>query len=212
MGAHRHREAYAALVLSGSYVETGPDGAWRCEAGDLVLHPPFHLHGDRIREGARVLNFNLSFGAAEPPRVSAYAVVPLRSPSRLERAAGRDAASALREAIAEAEARAPEPEVDWCDRVAASLAAGEDLSIGRLAAREGVCAEHVSRTFRARLGVSPARFRAEQGLRRALRALMETDAGLSELSLAAGFADQAHMSRAVKAATGASPGRLRALA
>jgi AraC family transcriptional regulator len=210
LGTHRHREPYAALVLSGSYVETGPDGAWTCQAGDLVLHPPFHLHADRMSaRGAKVLNF--VWPLAFPPALgmSTYTVVRPQRPERIERSVQRDPLSALAEAVIEGEVCAPAAPSDWCSRIAVALTNRTPSPVGLLARNEGISPEHASRAFRARYGVSPATFRAEQRLRDVLHLLVETCDALSDVASRAGYADQSHMSRAVKAVTGLSPQRLR---
>ncbi|HSI56494.1 MAG TPA: hypothetical protein VLA16_02980, partial [Ideonella sp.] len=64
---HRHGQPYAALVLAGEYLEFGPDGPVRCGPGSLVMHPPFHAHGNHFgRRGARVLNLALPLVSAAP--------------------------------------------------------------------------------------------------------------------------------------------------
>ena len=64
LATHRHREAYAALVLDGDYTETSLDGPLPCRPGTLILHPPYHAHGDRFgRSGASAINIELP----EPP-------------------------------------------------------------------------------------------------------------------------------------------------
>ena len=57
---HRHHRPYAALVIDGSYTECSLDGPLICERGTIVVHPPFHAHGDRFGcHGARVINVDL---------------------------------------------------------------------------------------------------------------------------------------------------------
>ena len=210
LGTHRHREPYVALVLSGSYVEIGPDGAWTCQAGDLVLHPPFHLHGDRMNaRGARVLNFVLPLASPRALAISTYTVVRPWRPEWVEQSAQRDPLSALAEAIAEGEVSASAAPQDWCSRIALALINRTPLAVGSLARNEGISAEHASRAFRARYGVGPATFRAEQRLRDVMRLLVETRDSLSDVASRAGYADQSHMSRAVKVVTGFSPRQLR---
>jgi AraC family transcriptional regulator len=197
LGIHRHREPYVALVLRGSYVETGPDGAWTCQAGDLVLHPPFHLHADRMSaRGARVLNFVLPLAASRALAMSTYTVVrPLR-PEQVEQRAQRDPLSALAEAIAEGETSAPAAPSDWCSRVALALVNHTPSLVGLLARNEGISPEHASRAFRARYGIGPAAFRAEQRLRDVLRLLVETRDSLSDIACLAGVRGPiAHESR-----------------
>ena len=64
----------------------------------------------------------------------------------------------------------------------------------------------LARQFRARFGTSPARFRTMRQLDR-VRGLIEGGASLADAALAAGFADQSHMTRHFKRAYGMTPGR-----
>ncbi|WP_043820590.1 helix-turn-helix transcriptional regulator, partial [Rubrivivax gelatinosus] len=66
----------------------------------------------------------------------------------------------------------------------------------------------LSRGFAAAYGVTPARYRADLRLARALERLTGPEP-LVQLALALGYADQAHLSRAVRAATGMTPRQLR---
>jgi AraC-like DNA-binding protein len=141
--------------------------------------------------------------------MSTYAVVRPWRPERVERRAQRDPLSALAEGIAEGEVCAPAAPSDWCSRVALALINRTSSLVGPLARNEGISPEHASRAFRARFGVGPATFRAEQRLRDVLRLLVETRDPLSDVACRAGYADQSHMSRAIKAVTGLSPQQLR---
>lgn len=209
IGAHRHDFAYAALVLEGGYEEAGPEGVWRIGAGDLVLHPPFHLHLNRFERGAaRVLNLTLPHDQARRLGSTHYAVLQPRDPDRFARSAGRDAPQALREAF-ESEASAPAAPRDWLDAFAAALQADPRARLGDLARTFDVTPTYAARAFARRFGVTPARFRAEQRLRAALQALTNAAASLASVASAAGFADQAHLTRSVVAATGQTPSRLR---
>ena len=69
----------------------------------------------------------------------------------------------------------------------------------------------LARQFRAAYGTSPYRYFAMRRLDRA-RALIGAGAALAEAALAAGFADQSHMTRQFKRAYGLPPGRWAALA
>lgn len=64
----------------------------------------------------------------------------------------------------------------------------------------------LARQFRAAFGTSPSRFRIMRQLDRARR-LVTCGASLAEAALAAGFADQSHMSRQFKRTYGQTPGR-----
>lgn len=210
LNAHRHAHAYAALILRGGYVETGADGAWRCEAGELVVHPPFHLHADRFASGgATVLNFTLPFDVAASLGASSYFVLRPKRPENVERR--RDGLDALLEAFEDGERVASAPGTDWRDALGAALQADPRADIADMSRQSGVSPEHAARSFHRRFGLKPAAFRAEQKLRMALRLLTEGPDMLADIALDAGYADQAHMSRALKAATGKTPKELRRL-
>lgn len=68
----------------------------------------------------------------------------------------------------------------------------------------------LARQFRRAFGVSPSRFVTLRRLDRAQRLIAE-GRPLVETALAAGFADQAHLTRQFRAAYGTTPGRWRAL-
>lgn len=79
-----------------------------------------------------------------------------------------------------------------------------------LEAVTGLTRYDLARQFRAALGTSPYRYSLMRRLDRA-RAELYRNASLADVALAAGFADQAHLSRMFKRAYGVSPGRYRAL-
>ena len=41
---HRHDNAYAAVILSGGYEESGSYGRYRVKAGHVLLHRSFDAH------------------------------------------------------------------------------------------------------------------------------------------------------------------------
>jgi AraC-like DNA-binding protein len=68
----------------------------------------------------------------------------------------------------------------------------------------------LARQFRAAFGTSPYRYSLMRRLDSA-RAQLERNRSLADVALAAGFADQAHLTRKFKAAFGVSPARYRRL-
>jgi AraC-like DNA-binding protein len=98
---------------------------------------------------------------------------------------------------------------DWTAVLAFDLLDGEAERLDDWAARHGLAAATVSRGFARTFGVRPSVFRAEARARRAFAAVVESAAPLAAIAAAQGFADQAHMTRAVTALTGAPPGRWR---
>jgi AraC-like DNA-binding protein len=82
-------------------------------------------------------------------------------------------------------------------------------SLKTLAERHGVSREHLSRCFRARVGVSPGPYLAQERLARALDLLRQTALPVVEVARQAGFASTHTLARQVRAATGCSPRSLR---
>ncbi|MEP7209565.1 MAG: helix-turn-helix domain-containing protein [Alphaproteobacteria bacterium] len=202
---HRHAGGYATLVLSGAYEEAGDGGRFRVEAGDVLLHAPFSVHRDRIaRSGTVLLDLVLPFdGRQWTPRARP------RDPDTVIRTAardGREAAALLIETLVPNN----DGEADLPDLLAHDLSDAPNLSIASWAAGHGVARETAWRQFDRAYGAGPAAYRAEARARCAWRLVMATGRSLADIAAAAGFADQAHMTRAVKALTGRSPGRWRA--
>ena len=198
---HRHVGAYAALVLSGGYEEAGDAGRRRVEAGDVVLHGPFEAHLDRSgRVGARVLNL--------PTGGLTGGFRRLDDPDAVARLAERDPIAAAR-LLTDLVRPAPFGADDWPDRLAAALAGSETFRLEDWALRHGLTPEAVSRGFRRVFAVSPSRFRLEARARQAWGAVRTGGGSLAAIAADAGFADQAHMTRAVSSLTGRPPGAWR---
>lgn len=210
IAAHRHHFAYAAVVLKGRYEEAGPDGVWLVESGDLVMHPPFHIHSNRVDRVARILNFALPHAWTRVLCAEAFGVLRLHDAGGVVRRAQRDVLDALVCALERAVPRRPVQGRGLADRLAEGMRAAPQARIASIARHIGVSPEHASRSFARQFGFSPSVFRAEGRLRVALQALAASSAAsLAEIATSCGYADQAHFTRAVAAATGETPGRLR---
>ena len=195
---HRHARGYVAVVLAGSYVEAGDERRRRLGPGDALVHREFDGHLDLIgRHGADVLNLPLPANRPLPIGVR------VADPDAVARIAEADPEAAC-SLLETAEDIAP-LEDDWPDVLAAALRMRSDLRITDWAAAMGLACATVSRGFRAIFGLSPARYRAEIRARRAFAVLTAGGLPLAELALASGFADQAHLSRAIAGLTGAPP-------
>ncbi|MBO9662691.1 helix-turn-helix domain-containing protein [Dokdonella sp.] len=201
---HRHRTAYAALVVEGSYEENSADGPLPLRPGVLLLHPAYHAHGNRFeRSGARVINLVLP--AREDLAQAQARVVPdlreamaifRRAPERFEELR---AACPLDDEL---------PAVPAWQRGVVEALATSDRPIADIAREFGVSAEHASRALSLSYGMSPQALRREFRWRRAL-ALLATPAPLAEIAVDAGFADQSHFTRIARAHAGLPPSALR---
>lgn len=202
---HHHREPYATLVLAGGYEEAGDAGRIAAREGEILLHGPFSAHRDRISARRTVvLDLPLPFDGRDWP-ASAH----IADPDRIVRLAERDpveAIAALLDGLAPAFAA---EEGDLPDRLSAALRTAEAPRIGEWAATHGQSREHISRSFEKLYGVSPAAYRADCRVKRAWRMIVASDESLAGIAVEAGYADQAHLTRAVTKLTGVSPRRWR---
>jgi AraC-like DNA-binding protein len=85
---------------------------------------------------------------------------------------------------------------------------GSQLGLQRLADAARVTRFQVIRDFRKAIGLTPAAYIRDRRLRRA-SSLIEQGLGLAEAAIAAGFADQSHLSRTFRAMHGMTPGMFR---
>lgn len=202
---HRHEHAYAALVLDGGYVEAGDAGRRAVSAGEVVLHEGFEAHFNRFGgRGAWVLNLPLPDGWRPT-----QSFMRVSDPDRIAHVAERDLRAATAGLIEQLAPVATQPD-DWPDHLAAALRGDSRTCLAAWARRTGIAPGSVSRGFRQAYGVSPARYRSEARTRQALKRLSEP-ASLADLAFETGFADQAHMTRAIVALTGRPPGGWRRL-
>jgi LacI family transcriptional regulator len=85
----------------------------------------------------------------------------------------------------------------------------DGLTVETLAERAHVDRRHLHRLFMEQVGRSPMAEIQRARVETAKRMLCESTEQLSAIAAACGFADQAHMARAVKKATGQTPGQFR---
>lgn len=204
MPRHRHAEGYAALVLAGGYTEAGDHGRIRVQPGHVVIHVPHEAHQDHFgRGGATVLNIPLNIRPG-----MGHMTGLVSDPDAIARLSERDVAGAaalLKETIQPLDVRL----ADWPDTLAVALASKLNFSIEDWAADMGLAPPSISRGFRQVYGVSPKRYRMEQRTLRAISQLRTWTGSLAVLAAESGFADQAHLTRAVVALTGLTPKRLK---
>ncbi len=200
---HRHAEGYIAVVLGGGYEEAGDEGRFAAQPGMVVVHGSWTAHLDRFgARGAKVLNL-------PPVPGLAPGIGTIDDPDMAVRLATCDPRAAA-VFVAERFRAGAARHADWPDLLAAALRADPDLAITHWAHSIGLDPASVSRGFARAYGTSPKRFRVEARTRRALAALRGWRGTLAGLAADQGFADQAHLARAVAAMTGLPPVRLRA--
>jgi len=203
MPRHRHAEPYMAIVVEGGYQEAGDSGRVEARPGDVLLHGAYHAHRDAFLScGATVLNLPI-----ETATQSGFGWIG--DVDAIVRLAERDPWQAV--SLATAHMVSNESLLaEWPDLLAAALQDDPDLRIADWAAGMGLAAASVSRGFGRAYGVSPKRFRLEVRARQAASRLSSWRDGLASFAAELGFADQAHLSRAIISLTGLTPARLRA--
>jgi AraC-like DNA-binding protein len=198
---HRHTWGYATVVLSGTFVEASFAGRFAARPGDVLLHGAFDCHANTADSGRKleILRLPWSDTALEGH-------FHVRDPDALARLAERDAWEATFELRSMVERARGASDVDWPEQLASDLTRRpSSLRLREWAAERAIAPETVSRGFRRAFGVSPKRFRLEARGRSAWNLVVRTSSPLTRIAHELEFADQAHMSRTVRALTGHAP-------
>jgi len=200
---HRHVAGYATVVLRGSFEEASFAGRFAARPGDVLLHGAFDCHTDRktTRHALQILRLPWTENSRE-----GHFQIP--DPDSLARLAEQDldeAVFTLRNALR------PTPAIDlhWTERLARTLRSKEHVRLQEWAESEGLTPETVSRGFSKAFGVVPQVFRLEARARRAWNAIRTTHRSFTAIAYDLGFADPAHLTRAVRSLTGAAPSHWR---
>jgi AraC family transcriptional regulator len=102
------------------------------------------------------------------------------------------------------------PPPPWLERIREMVHDGtRAASVAELAREAGVHRVHVARSFRDHYGISVSSYARRVRVQGALHLLATSTLSLSQLALQAGFADQSHLTREVRALIGQTPGALR---
>lgn len=199
---HRHGESYAIVVVRGRLAQVGYAGRVVVETGQLLVQPVLDCHANEmVSPGADILRLPW-------PDDAAGGLFALRDPDAVIVAAERDAGDAA--AMARDEITGPlAAKADLPDELARALAGGRVGSLRAWAESRGLARETVSRAFSLAWGVDARRYRSELRARAAWLQITTTTASLASIAHATAFADQAHMTRSVRALTGRSPGAWR---
>ncbi len=231
--AHFHESTSMTLIVRGSLEECVGSETARGSALSVVVKPAGVEHRDRFgSEGATTLQVVLSHadeaamtqagpglsewrwihaGEVARPLVHLLRLLVLgKGPGDQDPGSIEDhlleAVAYLQPATGRRAGRAP----DWLLRVRNALES-EALPIRTLAAESRVHPVRLAREFRSHFGVAPSAYRRRFRLRRAARLLAGSQIPLVEAAFQAGYADQAHMTRELRASIGETPRAFRRL-
>ncbi|MGH7081859.1 MAG: helix-turn-helix domain-containing protein [Acetobacteraceae bacterium] len=169
----------------------------------MLLHDAFDAHLNRFQSGgARIFSLAME---AWPWGIS---IAHVADADDIVRVAERDPTEANLLLLAELRSKQI-THYDWPDVLADDLISDPGWRLDQWARERSLAPSTVSRGFRKVFGTTPAAFRLGSRARSALRMITGSDLPFATVAGATGFADQAHMSRAVRALTGATPGAWR---
>lgn len=203
---HQHVDAYATIVLHGAYEQLAYAGRLKVQAGDVLIQPTLDCHADQMLSPGLTL-IRLPW-RLEPNLGGVYRGCRIDA---IRHAAQHDVAEAvtlLEEDLA-VRTLVPAAAEHWADILAADLSSNPRLRIGAWADAVRLSREHVSRGFAGVYGATPAQFRSELRARTAWFQIIGGFEPLSKIAVDCGYADQAHMTRDVKALTQATPAQWR---
>lgn len=214
---HHHSRAHLSFLLTGSFAEQGDMGEATPIGGRHSFKPVGAGHAvDFGHQGALILS--IEFREADEPlqatcgwRASARGAA---EQARLLMSGGADPADAVASLLASIDPCAPasrKPAPNWLRRSVRHLMDDPVADIGAVAADAGVHRVHLSRECQRHFGLSPTHIRLHAKISRAFHLMIDQGVRPCEAAVGAGFADQAHWTRASRAMTGISPARLRAL-
>ena len=199
LARHCHSHPFAAVVLSGRYLEAGDQGRRTVASGEVLIHGPYESHLDRFSpEGAEVLIVPI----AAHGQLAPFGRHP--DPDLVAREAEKDLAAAAALLLERFEPVA-NCAGDWPDMLASLLRERSAAPLTQWAHTMQLRPETVSRGFKAAYGVSPSAYRANARARAALARIFSSAESFAGIAAALDFADQAHLSRSIVRLTGHPP-------
>lgn len=223
---HGHEHAYFCLVVRGGYAERFGSVAMRYGPRAVLFHPPGIVHRDEIAPGGA--SFLLVEIGADLSRRAGVGRPIVASRQDLRGGELAQAASRLEREHRDPARRSPlvieglvlemlgiatrelpprEDRAPWLDAVVERLHAelGRSHTMASLAQDAGVAPVRLARAFRRRFGRGVGEYLRELRVRWVEERLGEPDVGIADLALAAGFADQSHLTRVFRSHTGTTP-------
>lgn len=203
---HRHADARLIVFLGGEMEEESFEGRGRFRRGDFVFRPAWYAHADRAGAlGAAYVRLPVTGGAVRR-WLALQGWRAARGWIDLDRMPHGD------DALSEASAAPyrPPAEHSHLQRAAGMLAGETQPKIAEVAQQLGLQAYELSRRFKPVYGISPAAYRRQARLQRALRLLFEGGESLSRIASDAGYHDQSHFTTELRRETGRTPGALAA--
>jgi len=229
---HFHLHPYFCILLRGSYREKYRGGVRECQPATALLHPPGEVHEDHfLGGGGHIFRFEIidtdsgmysACRRTDTPELRSGRVRGLAA--RLYRescdpdhfsplAAEALALEIIGEAIRDESFRNKSGIARWLVEATELLheTLPESLTVAKIADVVGVHPVHLARVFRLRYGCSIGEYARNWRVEVASRQLARTTKPIAEIATIAGFADQSHLCRTLKAVGGMTPSEFRAI-
>jgi AraC family transcriptional regulator len=225
LARHEHETAYVSFLLAGDYMEVSHQDERICSPGTVIWHPRAEAHADRFHScGGHLLDLEIDTSwlcdAAQEFKLVSQARVfrgglPYLLGLRIYRQLSanscevENAATELLGFFFTGPLDRQRPA--WFDRALQICSEVHDphLSLARLANALGVHPVHVARSFRRFTGCTFGDHLAEIRIRKAFELLRNSQKPIVEVAYTCGFADHAHLCRALKKSTGLTPSAFR---
>jgi AraC family transcriptional regulator len=219
---HSHESEQISFLLAGSLLERRQSAEHVCHGAGIGLKPAGVAHENVWgRDGALILTLSTHghLTGARSGTLGAWRGGEKKAAPQLARAMFATASldertDLLWELIGTITpcSETPAASPPWLERARdALIEEPAGVRVKELADKVGVHRIHFSRMFASRFGMPPSLFRRRAAVARAVRALACGNESLAQAAHFAGFSDQAHMTRALRTATGLTPARLRSL-
>jgi AraC family transcriptional regulator len=217
---HTHDEAHFVLVLSGGYMSSARNAPAISNTPLLVFNPPGTTHRDRfyggrgtflaISGGIDTHGYGYAMSVADPGAIQtarriANAFHRQDLGQLLLDGSAQQLVAACSAPTSDESRRAHQPPA-WLKIAFEMIYTSQDpqLSVAQVAAYVGVHPVHLARVFRHYLDCTPGDYLRGRRLERAAAAIGST-ASLADAAYAAGFVDQAHLTRSFRSRYGITP-------
>jgi AraC family transcriptional regulator len=223
LASHEHETAYVSFLLAGSYREVSGQEERICSPGTVIWHPRTEAHADRFHScGGHLLNLEIETGwlrNAAQESVSRTRMfrggLPYSLGLRIYRELSTNSNSV--EVVATEllgfffTGPLDRHRPAWFNRALEMCSEIDDrkLSLASLAFALSVHPVHMSRSFRRFMGCTFGDHLAKIRIRKAFELLRNAKMSIVEVAHTCGFADHAHLCRALKKSTGLTPSAFR---
>lgn len=229
----RHDNRQIGILLDGHFQSTGAD-SFETPAASVIIYPAGSVAGaefSRCRQHFLWLTFAEQWniwpgekGKASPGRpalirtgavhrAACQLATALSGPDAKDRLLVDCHVEVLLAALVDGKVGGTDPAPRWLPALLDQIADnGIELDLAALSAVAGVHPSHLSRSFKAKTGLTIGEHRRWLRIQRGARMLRKSRKSIAEIAMACGFHDQPHFCRTFKAATGHTPSHFRAAA